>query len=147
MNIAEHLERYLGRIDRGWSSDSLPGVQVCLFPDCPEQGLITLATLGLSNKVLGLGVGREVRQEIIIAFRPVTASIDEFVRVLMQFAERIGLDGRAVLRGDVIEIEGMEPTHGSLYAAIPVGFSGRDCNARRLSSADSNCLAHTADRK
>lgn len=45
MNAVEHLKQHLGEMERGWSTRSIPGVQVCLFRDQPIVGVMTIATL------------------------------------------------------------------------------------------------------
>lgn len=124
MNAAEHLERYLGPMERGWSSGSLPGVQVCLFRDRPDSGVITLATLGLSNTVLAMSDDREVRQELLLAVRN-DKLLEELAKLLIHISEMLINSGRALLRGDVIPLEnwiaaGSEAN--ALYASIPVAF-------------------------
>ncbi|MGK4000058.1 suppressor of fused domain protein [Sorangium sp. So ce1024] len=124
MNAAEHLERHLGPMERGWSSSSLPGVQVCLFRDRPFAGVVTLATLGLSNTVLAMSGGRKVRQELLFACRNDTR-IEELGKLLIHVAELMLTRERAVLRGDVILLGcriSADSAADSLYASIPVVY-------------------------
>jgi len=124
MNAAEHLERHLGPMDRGWSSSSLPGVQVCLFRDRPLAGVTTLATLGLSDTVLAMSEGRKVRQELLMAVRNDRAP-EEFGKLLIHIAEGLQRSGQALVRGEVIPLGGRlaaDSTAEALYASIPVVF-------------------------
>lgn len=124
MNSAEHLERHLGRMERGWSSDSLPGVQICLFPDQPASGVLTLSTLGLSNTVLSMNDDRRVRQELILA---VTADEepDGYAKLLLHVADQLSSSGRALLRGDVVMLQSpiaRGSSAAALYASIPTAY-------------------------
>lgn len=124
MNIAEHLELHLGQMERGWSSSSITGIQVCLFRDQPTQGVVTLATLGLSDKVLSMNERRTVRQELLIAIHS-DKEPEEFARLLLHVAERLHRDGRTLLRGDIISFESTvtaDCSANALYASIPVVF-------------------------
>ena len=124
MNVAEHLEATLGRIERGWSSAVVAGVQVCMFPERPSRGSTTLATLGLSNAVLAMREGRTVRQELLTVV-PSVRPPEEFAQLLLWVAERVNADGRAVLRGDVLPLPdpvAKDSACRALYAAIPVVF-------------------------
>lgn len=124
MNAAEHLERYLGPMERGWSSASLPGVQVCVFRDQPAPGVTTLATLGLSNTVLAMSGHRPVRQELLLGVRN-DAPLEELAKLLMHIGELMIERGGALLRGDVLPLESTvapSSTANALYASIPVVF-------------------------
>lgn len=124
MNAAEHLERHLGSMERGWSSASLPGVQVCLFRDRPCPGVVTLTTLGLSNTVLAMSGGRQVRQEILLALHD-DRHVEELGKLLLHVADLLLKRGRALLRGDVIPLGdkiAADTAADALYASIPVVF-------------------------
>jgi hypothetical protein len=124
MNAAEHLERNLGPMEVGWSSDSLGGVQVCLFRNQPVHGALTLATLGLSDTVLAMADGRGVRQELLLAIHDDRAP-EEFVKLVLHIAERQQRNGQALLRGDVISLGeqlAADSAAESLYASMPVVF-------------------------
>ena len=124
MNAAEHLERHLGPIDRGWSSQSCPGVQVCLVPNRPSQGVATLATLGLSNTILALSGERQVRQELLLSARD-GWPVEELGKVMLHVVDLVLQRGRALLRGDVIHLGSAIATGSNadaLYASIPVVF-------------------------
>ena len=124
MNTAEHLERHLGPIERGWSAASLSGIQVCLFRDRPAPGVTTLATLGLSNTVLPVSSNRKVRQELLLASYDERPS-QNLVKALMHGVETVLAREHALLRGDIVPLGG-PITAGSaatgLYASIPVVF-------------------------
>jgi hypothetical protein len=123
MNTAEHLEQHLGPMDRGCSSDSLPGVQVCLFRNRPSPGVVTLTTLGLSNTVLGMSEGREVRQELLLAVRDERPAA-ELAKLLTYVAGCPIRRRGALLRGDVVPLgDKVEGSAGEmLHASLPVVF-------------------------
>src|SRR6185295_5135584 len=103
MNAAEHLERHLGPMERGWSSNSLPGVQVCLFRNQPSPGVITLTTLGLSSTVLAMSGDRNVRQELLLAVRD-NRPPEELGKLLLHVAELLVRRGGGLLRGEVLAL-------------------------------------------
>lgn len=123
MSAADHLERHLGPMERGWASSNVPGVQVCLFPDQPFKGAFTLATLGLSNTVLTLGGGREVRQELLLGCLD-ARQVDDLAKLLFAIAELVLTAGQALLRGQVIPLGEriVDSSANALYASIPVVF-------------------------
>lgn len=124
MNLPHHLEKYLGRIEQGWSSASLPGVQVCLFPDQPREDVMTLATLGLSNTVLEMRGTRKVRQELLFATY-CDRTPDEFAQLLLHVAEEVLKTGRAPLRGDVLPLGDRvaSDSHAEFfYASMPAVY-------------------------
>jgi hypothetical protein len=124
MNVAEHLERHLGTMEQGWSSKSLPGVQVCWFRDQPDPGTNTLSTLGLSNTVLSMPRNRSVRQELLITVRD-GEPVEELAKLLLGVTEEVQRRRRALLRGDVVPLGESICAHATadaLYAAIPVVF-------------------------
>ena len=123
MSIVEHLETHLGKIERGWSSGSgADSLQVVRFPDQPDPGVVTYATLGLSEHLLAMPGGREVRQELVFAAYERYSS-DAIASFLLTFAEFIRSRHRALLRGDVVGpadpiIPGVEMT--AVYSSLPV---------------------------
>lgn len=124
MNAAQHLEYYLGPMDRGRSCDTIAGVQICLFRDQPTTGVNTLATLGLSNAVLEMSQNRKVRQELLFAVRD-GISLEESGKLLIHVADTLRTRARAVLRGDVIRPGGRVAASSdadALYASVPVVF-------------------------
>jgi hypothetical protein len=101
MSLIDHLESFLGQIDKGWKDrSSRANLSVACFKDMPFDGATTFCTLGLSEFVLPMGE-REIRQELVFsAYEPFDSnSIASF---LSTFAETIHDDNRALLRGDVI---------------------------------------------
>jgi hypothetical protein len=124
MNAAQHLEKYLGLIQRGWSSNSLPGIQVCLFTQQPGPGLQTLTTLGLSNAVLSMSDDRRVRQELVFAV-DAARSPDDYAKLLLHVADEVRSSGRALLRGDVVPLESsiaVNSAAAALYASSPTAY-------------------------
>jgi hypothetical protein len=69
VTLPEFLEQHLGQIAEGWVYDDGPTVRVVRFPDQPTDGITTFTTLGLSDHVLRLPSGDEVRQEFIFPTR------------------------------------------------------------------------------
>jgi hypothetical protein len=123
VNAAEHLERHLGPMEGGWSSASCPGVQICLFRNQPSAGVLTFATLGLSNTTLAMSQDRTVRQELLLAVRDDRLA-EEVAKLLFHVADLLIRRKGALLRGEVIHI-GDSIGGGradALYAAIPVAF-------------------------
>lgn len=124
MNVAEHLEFYLGEIQEGWSSESFPLTQVCLFKNVPDSGVNTLSTLGLSNTSLSMGRGRAVRQEFVFSIES-RWEPQIFAKLLIHVAENITNRGQALLRGEVFPLEEtivQNSGSAALYASIPVVF-------------------------
>jgi hypothetical protein len=124
MDLAEHLETHLGKIRRGWSSKSAPGIQVCSFADCPTVDLTTLSTLGLSDTILQLAGERRVRQELVMVVGADVAA-DDIVRLLLHMGSEVQERGSALLRGEVFPLEGPVSADSgarALYASMPVVF-------------------------
>lgn len=124
MNAAEHLEMFLGLMNGGWSSRSLPGIQICLFPDQPVSGINTLATLGLSNTILVMEDKRSVRQELLLAV-PDDRQPEEFAKLLLTVAEQLETNKKALMRGEVIHLGeqiAMDSHANALYSSMPVLF-------------------------
>jgi hypothetical protein len=125
MNAAEHLEHHLGPIAQGWSSRSLPGVQVCRFREQPDAGLDTLATLGLSHTPLALSATKRVRQELLFV-APEGSPVVEFAQLLWHVADEMLRKGEALLRGAVVHLGeriAAESRSEALYASMPVVFA------------------------
>jgi Suppressor of fused protein (SUFU) len=125
MNIASHLEKHLGPIEQGWSSDSLPGIQVCLFRDQPDDGLITLTTLGLSIHVLDMPGGRSVRQELTLVV-PDEAPVQGSTKLLLHVVEGVLQKHQALLRGEVLSLGAridVNSAASALYVSIPAVFA------------------------
>lgn len=124
-HIDQYLEQHLGPIVRGWSPVGEPsGVQVCLFADQPISGAVTYSTLGLSQYVLAMPKGREVRQELLFATHARSAD-DDFSKLLLHVAESVVKERRALLRGEIVSL-GHAVSRGSLcrnmYVSLPVIF-------------------------
>ena len=127
-NVAEHLEVRLGPVDYGWG-DPASGkrLQVVRFKDQPEPGVDTYATLGLSEYVLAMQTGREVREELVLCATDRVCDKD-VASILLWIAERCVDSGDAILRGQIIDLgaalaEGGEIT--ALYATNPSVFDDR----------------------
>lgn len=127
--LIEHIERYLGTIQRGWkvSPDGAPmPFQVVECRRTAIDDVIAFITLGLSHTELAMSEcpdcgPRTVRQELLFLAR--TGGGDLPVPSLLQQVGQEALrQGTAYLRGEVIGPRG--PLFGSrleaLYVAAPV---------------------------
>lgn len=125
MSLVEHLERYLGEIDAGWSRDAdgneMP-FQIVRFPRGSGSGTISFATLGLSRYPLRSTSGKEIRQELLMII-PDDLRDGPIPGLLQQIGKEELAVGRPLLRGEAIGPRG-ELIPGSameaMYAAIPV---------------------------
>lgn len=122
-SIDKHLESYLGPIAKGWVGVGAEGLQVCFFQNRPIHGVVTYATLGLSNHVLKMSDERTVRQELLLS---VQVENDDLAKLLAHLADGLIRDHKALLRGDILNL-GHPIAKGSncreLYVAAPVVFS------------------------
>ncbi len=127
MTLIEHIESYLGSIDKGWSLKfQSRDIQVVKILNCPSLGVSTYATLGMSDFELNLPNGK-VRQELIFS---IYDSYDEedAASFLLTFAESILHSNKGLLRGEVIGpgdslVSGAKTN--SIYVSIPVVFDER----------------------
>jgi hypothetical protein len=124
-NLIDHLEQYLGRIERGWSKDadgrSVP-FNVALFDGDPLDEAQALTTTGLSHTPLRLNDGRRVRMEFVMLFSKAFGP-----RNLPGVLQQVGLEAlssdRAPVRGDVLGPRGVlvpSTRFEALYVSIPV---------------------------
>jgi hypothetical protein len=69
MSLIDHLERYLGEIEAGWSRNAdgheMP-FQVARFPKGSHSGTVSFATVGLSRHPLRSASGKDIRQELMV---------------------------------------------------------------------------------
>jgi len=125
MTIVDHLESFLGKVDKGWSdTDESDGLQIVSFPDSPDEGLITFATLGLSQHVLGIHGSKRVRQELVYVTYNST-SPEKVASFLTSLGETILKKHKALLRGEVVHLSGDTSSKmgfESVYCTIPVLF-------------------------
>ncbi len=86
MNLADHMERFLGRIETGWNEASdgpLPYKLVCFN----YKGYRVLSTLGLSDHLLSSDVAsKRWRQELIFVVNESTGRADEVLTILSNVA-------------------------------------------------------------
>jgi hypothetical protein len=123
MNIAEHAEKFLGNISRGWREKQSPdGLQVVCFERAPFDTVDTFMTLGLSHHELKISQERRVRQEFILPIERENSS-DSLPSLLFSICEFVLTKHDAVLRGQVIRLP-KEVTQkfgfDAFYCAIPV---------------------------
>ena len=125
--LVEHLERVLGPIEHGWSTDpdgvTMP-LQVVKFSAGSDVNSVGYATLGLSRHNHRSSVsGQAVRQELLML---ASNAVDE--DVVASLLIQIGMNAMSVhpvLRGQVIgPAEPLLPGSSltALYAAPPVYF-------------------------
>jgi suppressor of fused protein SUFU len=127
-SVPDHLERYLGQIRRGWSTDSAGQAipfQVVEFEHGPFDQTAAFATLGLGRQPLHSRVsGRHIQHELVMAAR-LGGSNSFLPGIVIDCGLAVIASGTALLRGDVIGPRGpiapgseME----ALYASNPVYF-------------------------
>lgn len=127
-SLIAHVEESLGKLDSGWSFEKGSNqIQVARFANQPFEGATTYVTLGLSNNLLPMPQGREVRQELVFtAYDNFPA--EQIASFMLTFCDYILSRKRALLRGDVVGpsdpiIPGVAAN--AIYAAIPVVFNER----------------------
>jgi hypothetical protein len=103
--IIEHLERFLGEIEVGWSrnadGEKMP-FQVVRFDHGDRPDTVAFSTLGLSRHALhNWSTGQEVRQELMVIV-PRSMSDAPVPALLQQVGEEALSDHHAYLRGQVI---------------------------------------------
>lgn len=125
MTLISHIEHTLGQLEQGWSfSEGSSQVQVVRFRNQPFDGVVTYVTLGLSNVLLSMPQGREVRQELVFtAYEKFSAeAVSSF---MLSFCDYILARKQALLRGDVVGPSAPlipNVAVNSVYASIPVVF-------------------------
>lgn len=128
MSLIEHLERYLGEIEVGWSRDAdgdeMP-FQVVRFPQGSGPETVSFATVGLSRHPLRSAAGgKEIRHELLMIV-PDRLRDGPVPGLLQQIGMEALSAGRPLLRGEVIGPRGeLFPDSGmeAVYVAIPVYF-------------------------
>jgi Suppressor of fused protein (SUFU) len=128
MTLIDHLERFLGPIQEGWSHDAtgsrLP-FQVVRFARGPTADSVSFATLGLSREAFhSTSSGKSIHQELLMVV-PSTYKSAAIPDLLQSIASATRASGHALLRGDVIGPRGPilpGATAEALYVAIPVYF-------------------------
>lgn len=125
MSLAEHLERYLGEIEAGWSRDAAGNempFQIVRLPRGSGSGTISFATLGLSRYPLHSPTGKEVRHELLMIV-PDSWRDGPIPGLMQQVGAELLAASRPLLRGEVIgprgELVPNSPME-AVYAAIPV---------------------------
>lgn len=102
-SIPDHIEKYLGKINRGWSvpDESSFRYSVLEFQNWAEGNIRTYSTLGVSDHCLSLTENRSVRQEFLMCFE---SSVDagDVSGFILRFGDMVLQKHRAILRGEVI---------------------------------------------
>ena len=125
MTLINHIEKHLGKIDKGWKlKHKQSPIQVVRFIDQPFEGMTTYMSLGLSKHPLNLKQGKDIHQELIFSAHEKYPS-EQIASFLVTFAEYLLSRKKALLRGDVVGpstplIPGV-PVN-SVYSSIPVFF-------------------------
>lgn len=131
MSLIQHVENYLGSIDKGWKdNDSEQNLQVVYFPDCPGETISTFLSLGMSDHVLELNNFKRVRQELVFSIYTVSSS-ELVVSFLMSLCEAVVNRGKAVLRGEVIPLTSelaQKIGFKFVYCTIPIFFDEDFCS-------------------
>lgn len=121
-----HLEKHWGPLTGSWTSgendQDLP-FHLCLFENVPFEGANTLVTTGVSETVVSLENGTDVRQELVMCVEPPHPAF-LLTAPLLFTGMHIQQNKQAVMYGDLITlpepIEGTDKT--SLYATAPHYF-------------------------
>lgn len=151
MTIIEHFEKFLGPVQQGWretnAQENDPRLMVVRFSNTPFEAASTYATIGLSDHLLELADGRQVRQELLFAAHDNYAS-DEIASFLLSFSEFVRSKSWALARGDVVGpsaalIPGVAVN--SVLRMFSGYFSGRSGPLQWVFTVDHNCLACTFD--
>lgn len=140
--LIEHLESRLGRLVHGWSTDPdgepIP-FQVARFDGGRNGEVLSLATIGLSRRPMTSPVsGRPLHLELVLSVHRLIGERN-LPAVLQQVGQNMLSTGRAIVRGEVVEMEG-NVVSGSdlsaLYATLPVYFDDAFATCRCEDGAD-----------
>lgn len=124
-----HVERHLGRIQKGWMHDRagerLP-YSVARFDDAPVAGATSFLSLGLSKTDLRLGNGsRRLRQELLVASSN-GGDMDAFlVDALQHFASATLQNGQAYSARSLVKLSWHPPAASEVagfYVAAPIYY-------------------------
>jgi hypothetical protein len=125
-SIVQHIEKYLGRIQEGWSVNfdgkDMP-FQIVRLDGNDNKEEKYFSTLGLSNYPLQSSrTKKTIRCELVMCSRNSSGTLPA---ILQDVGLELIQSGRALLRGDVIGprnslVRGSTMT--ALYASIPVQF-------------------------
>jgi Suppressor of fused protein (SUFU) len=128
VDVPEHIEKYLGNIEYGWSlANEAAGFQIVKVSNQPAPAVTTYSTLGMSRTKLIMPKNRVVRQELIFsAFEGYNSP--KIASFLLNFGDSVLRSGRALLRGDVLGPYS-SLTQGAhvnfIYCTVPVMFDSR----------------------
>ncbi len=126
--MVEHAERFLGPVQRGWSTDpdggSMP-FQIVEYEHGSDPESVAYSTLGLSRAgLVSPTSGREIRQELLMVLRR-SVPADVALSLLWQVGLTVLESGEALLRGHVVGPAGRlapETDLTALYVTTPVYF-------------------------
>lgn len=139
--LVEHLERFLGPIEVGWSCDP-DGIEmpfkIVRFSYGSGPGTVSFCTLGLSRYGLrSTTSGREIRHEFLMVL-PDSLRDGPAPSVLHQVGMDVLVSNRALLRGDVLGPQGpLFPGSSmeALYVGMPVYFPDEFASCREEEDA------------
>jgi Suppressor of fused protein (SUFU) len=127
MNLAEHIEFFLGPIQEGWKdadSNDSTSVQIASFHDQPYAPITTFSTIGVSRHALVLPSGKHICQEIVFCSDNVLPT-KVIASLLFRVSEIMIQSSSALVRGQTIELPpeaAMKLGFEFLYCTIPVLF-------------------------
>ena len=114
--LLRHMERLLGRFERAWKCPDHAAVSVLQFGNAPEDGVVTIATFGISLHNLTQRSGQHMRQEVLLTSVGSPNRVDDMVSRAMDACDTI-LGGHAALpRGKVLGPRGPLGDNTSLEA-------------------------------
>jgi len=120
--LPDHYEFSVGKIESGWSDDnSNYNIQIIKLKNSNEEKEVTLATLGMSDYLLNLPDGRQLRQELIISMYD-DYDNEDIAKSILSISESACCNGKALIRGQVLT-DSIAVTPGfrlnSLYVTNP----------------------------
>lgn len=125
MELINHIEKYLGKITSGESitTEEFGKLQFLKFENQPFENIVTYSTLGLSNHILNIKDGKDVRMELIASVND-TEEGSAINDLLHYIAHKMLINHKAILRGQVIPIPNniLRNSFESVYVSIPVFF-------------------------
>lgn len=126
MNLVQHLERELGKIDEGWSVDANgkeAPFQVARFRNGSIRDAVAFSTVGLGRFPFHWK-GGHIRIELLIIVREQLAD-SPIPNVLQWTGAKVLSSGIPLLRGEVVKLPSapfVDSAMTSVYSAVPVYF-------------------------
>lgn len=126
MELIKHIEKYFGTLTEGESvSNENYGKLIFLkFANRPFEDITTYVSMGLSNHILHIKEGKEVRMEILASIY--TEQENNCINdLLLYISDKMLKTHKAILRGQVLEIPPRilgNKLFTSVYVSIPIFF-------------------------